>query len=66
MTAAPARDLAAVTVTGRSLTRAAAYATAAFAMGERMFGWAAGLRGHGVYVVGAGEPRWVAGQRVQV
>jgi len=51
---------------GAVLAVIAAGATAGFAMGERVFGWAAGLRGHGVYVVGAGEPRWIAGQRVQV
>ncbi|SEF37815.1 thiamine biosynthesis lipoprotein [Amycolatopsis pretoriensis] len=65
VTAAPATGLAAVTVTGPSLTRADAYATAAFAMGDQVFTWAAGLRDHRVYVVGAGEPRWIAGQRVQ-
>ncbi len=65
VTATPARELAAVTVTGPCLTRADAYATAAFAMGGQVFGWAAGLRDHGVYVVGAGEPRWITGQRVQ-
>jgi len=39
MTAAPAGELASVTVVGGSLTRVDAYATAAFAMGRLGFGW---------------------------
>jgi thiamine biosynthesis lipoprotein len=64
VTGAPARTFAAVTVTGPSLTRADAYATAAVAMGERVFDWARGLREYDVLVVESGVERWVtAGRR---
>ncbi|MGW4523969.1 FAD:protein FMN transferase [Amycolatopsis sp. NPDC004378] len=59
VTASPAQDLAAVTVTGPSLTRADAYATAAFAMGHRVHDWASGLRDHEVFVVDPGGARWI-------
>ncbi len=38
-TCVPADDLASVTITGPSLTRADPYATAAFAMGRNSLGW---------------------------
>ena len=44
-----------VTVLGRELATADAYATAAFAMGERGPAWTARLRGHGAMTVLAGE-----------
>jgi thiamine biosynthesis lipoprotein len=47
----PARDLAGVTVVGRSLTRVDAYATAAFAMGPDALGWIAGKPGYEAMVV---------------
>jgi thiamine biosynthesis lipoprotein len=59
-TGAPARDLTAVTVTGPALTRADAYATAAVAMGTRVFEWAPGVPGHDVFVVDADGHRWAA------
>ena len=42
---APARGALSVTIVARSLATADAYATAAFAMGERGPAWSAGLRG---------------------
>ncbi|MEV6638604.1 FAD:protein FMN transferase [Amycolatopsis sp. NPDC051371] len=59
LTATPARDLAAVTVTGPSLIRADAYATAAVAMGHRAFDWAQGLEDHEVFVVDTAGARWI-------
>ena len=50
-TGAPAEDLAAVTVVGRSLTRVDAYATAAFAMGPDALRWIEAVPGHGAFVV---------------
>jgi len=44
-----------VTVLGRELATADAYATAAFAMGERGPAWTARLRGHGAMTVLAGD-----------
>jgi thiamine biosynthesis lipoprotein len=58
-TGTPATGLTAVTVTGSSLTRADAYATAAMAMGDRVAGWASRLDGHDVFVVDARGPRWI-------
>lgn len=58
-TGTPAADLTAVTVTGPSLTRADAYATAAFAMGHRVFGWRP--RDHRVFVVSGDDREWVTG-----
>ena len=45
-TGTPATTLASVTITGRSLTRADAYATAAFAMGAHALPWVEHLPGH--------------------
>jgi thiamine biosynthesis lipoprotein len=42
----PADELASVTIVGRSLTWADAYATAAFAMGAQALAWAEALPGH--------------------
>ncbi|MEU4247674.1 FAD:protein FMN transferase [Amycolatopsis sp. NPDC026612] len=58
-TATPALDLAAVTVTGPSLTRADAYATAAVAMGHRVTEWGRTLPGHEVFVVDGTGARWL-------
>ena len=44
-----------VTVLGRELATADAYATAAFAMGERGPAWTARLRGHGAMTILAGD-----------
>jgi thiamine biosynthesis lipoprotein len=44
-----------VTVLGRELATADAYATAAFAMGERGPAWTAGLRGHAAATILAGD-----------
>lgn len=46
-----ARELASVTVVGRSLTRVDAYATAAFAMGPEALGWIRGVPGHDALLV---------------
>jgi FAD:protein FMN transferase len=56
LTASPADALASVTVVGPSLTRADAYATAAFAMGNAALGWLEGLAGYeGLVVAGDGS-----------
>ncbi|WP_329048871.1 FAD:protein FMN transferase [Amycolatopsis sp. NBC_01488] len=62
LTATPAVDLLSVTVTGPSLIRADAYATAAVAMGQRAFDWARELRDHDVFVVDAAGERWITPQ----
>ncbi|SFW78961.1 FAD:protein FMN transferase [Amycolatopsis australiensis] len=60
LTGAPARDLAAVTVTGPSLTRADVYATAGVAMGHGVAEWAVPVPGHRIFVVTAGGVgRWL-------
>jgi thiamine biosynthesis lipoprotein len=51
LTGRPARGALAVTVLGRDLATADAYATAAFAMGERGPAWTAGLRGCGAMTI---------------
>lgn len=61
--AAPARDLRAVTVTGPCLIRADAYATAAFAMGHRVFDWGPTLADHEVFVVSDEGARWLTPRR---
>jgi len=48
---APARGLASVSVVGPSLTRADAYATAAFARGPEALGWIAGVPGYEALLV---------------
>jgi FAD:protein FMN transferase len=53
LTATPARDLASVTVIGRSLTRADTYATAAFAMGSNALQWLEAQPGHQGLIVAA-------------
>jgi thiamine biosynthesis lipoprotein len=55
LTGRPARGALSVTVLGRDLATADAYATAAFAMGERGPAWTARLRGHGAMTILAGE-----------
>jgi len=50
-TRSPATELAAVTVIGRSLTRADAYATAALAMGPAAAPWLDNREGYGGFVV---------------
>jgi thiamine biosynthesis lipoprotein len=55
-TARPATELASVTVTGTSLTRVDAYATAAFAMGAGAGAWLESMPGYDGFVV-AGKPR---------
>ena len=50
-TGAPASDIAAVTVVGRSLTQVDAYATAAFARGAAALAWLDGLPGYEGLVV---------------
>jgi thiamine biosynthesis lipoprotein len=59
VTGTPAHAIAAVTVTGPALTRADAYATAAVAMGPRVFEWAPRCAGHEVFVVDAAGQRWL-------
>jgi thiamine biosynthesis lipoprotein len=54
----PATELASVTVVGRQLTTADAYATAALAMGHRAPGWLARLSGHEALVVGPDGLGW--------
>jgi len=51
----PARGALSVTVIGRDLATADAYATAAFAMGERGPAWTARLRGCGAMTILAGD-----------
>ena len=55
LTRRPARGALSVTVLGRDLATADAYATAAFAMGERGPAWTATLRGCGAMTVLAGD-----------
>lgn len=55
-TGRPTTELASVTVTGASLTRVDAYATAAFAMGNGARAWLDSLTGYDGVVV-AGKPR---------
>ena len=55
LTGRPPRGALAVTVVGRDLATADAYATAAFAMGERGPAWTARLRGCGAMTVLAGD-----------
>jgi thiamine biosynthesis lipoprotein len=50
-TGTAARELASVTVIGRSLTHVDAYATAAFAMGPEALGWIRGVPGHDALLV---------------
>jgi thiamine biosynthesis lipoprotein len=50
-TGRPAEELVSVTVTGWSLTRVDAYATAAFAMGPDAIGWIEAQRGHQALIV---------------
>jgi FAD:protein FMN transferase len=57
-TGAPARELAAVTVVGPSLTRADAYATAAVAMGAGALRWLESAPGHeGLVIPAVGTPQ---------
>jgi thiamine biosynthesis lipoprotein len=51
LTGRPARGALSVSVLGRDLATADAYATAAFAMGERGPAWTAGLRGCGAMTI---------------
>ena len=53
LTGATARELASVTVVGRSLTRVDAYATAAFAMGPHALRWIDDLPGYEALIVSA-------------
>ncbi len=55
LTRRPARGALSVTVLGRDLATADAYATAAFAMGERGPAWTARLRGCGAMTILAGD-----------
>ena len=55
LTRRPARGALSVTVLGRDLATADAYATAAFAMGERGPAWTAKLRGCGAMTILAGD-----------
>ncbi len=57
-TGRPATALASVTVVGAGLTRVDAYATAAFAMGERARGWVERLDGFEAYAVVADGSTW--------
>ena len=58
----PATELVSVTIVGRDLTYADAYATAAFAMGIRCRDWLPGLRDHEAYVIdGTGHAWWTDG-----
>jgi thiamine biosynthesis lipoprotein len=50
-TGRPAEELVSVTVTGWSLTRVDAYATAAFAMGTDAIGWIEAQQGHQALIV---------------
>ncbi|HEX3650425.1 MAG TPA: FAD:protein FMN transferase [Pseudonocardiaceae bacterium] len=61
-TGAPAQDLAAVTVTGPTLTLVDAYATAAVAMGADALRWLPNLPGHEAFIVTTdGEHRRTTG-----
>jgi FAD:protein FMN transferase len=55
LTRRPARGALSVTVLGRRLATVDAYATAAFAMGERGPAWTAGLRGCGAMTILPGD-----------
>jgi FAD:protein FMN transferase len=55
LTGRPPRGVLSVTVLGRDLATADAYATAAFAMGERGPAWTARLRGCGAMTILAGD-----------
>jgi FAD:protein FMN transferase len=55
LTGRPPSGALSVTVLGRDLATADAYATAAFAMGERGPAWTAGLRGCGAMTILAGD-----------
>jgi thiamine biosynthesis lipoprotein len=57
-TGRPATTLASVTVVGADLTWADAYATAAFAMGDRARAWLGRLRGHEGLVIYADGSRF--------
>jgi FAD:protein FMN transferase len=52
-TGRPATGLLSVSVVGRRLSEVDAYATAAFAMGDRALGWVEALTGYDALVVGA-------------
>jgi thiamine biosynthesis lipoprotein len=52
LTGVPALELASATITGPSLTRVDAYATAAFAMGPDALLWIEGVCGHEALLVG--------------
>jgi thiamine biosynthesis lipoprotein len=57
-TGEPARDLASVTLIGTHITVADAYATAAYAMGKRAYGWLASLHDYRAFVVDADGSTW--------
>jgi thiamine biosynthesis lipoprotein len=59
-TRAPVTALASVTVAGRHLATADAYATAAFAMGEAAPGWLAGLSEYRSFVVRTDGSTWAS------
>lgn len=59
--AGPARDLASVTVVGRSLTRVDAYATAAFAMGRPALPWIERWGHEALMVLAGGTVTWTPG-----
>ena len=61
-TGRPPRGLLSVTVAGPRLGVADAYATAAFAMGERARDWLAALPGHLAYVVAEDGSTWSSGE----
>ena len=54
-TGRPPAGVRSVTMLGGELATADAYATAAFAMGERGRAWTAPLRGHGAMTIMAGD-----------
>lgn len=56
-TGRPPAGLASVTLTGPDLTWADAYATAAFAMGDRAWDWLSGLDGHEALIIYADGTR---------
>lgn len=57
-TGEPATALASLTLTGRSLTRTDAYATAAFAMGAGARDWVEALDGHEALGITAAGDIW--------
>lgn len=61
-TATPPRGLASVTVVGARIGLVDAYATAAFAMGERARGWLEALPGHYGFGVDSDGTAWSTGQ----